>query len=136
MKSVAIVLLTHKMTATFDSSEDVERVDPETICQSVISIGFGCSLLRISESERSPSTISSINTLNDSPNNSPLTLLDNEQQWKSFFTDLNTSNTSESESDCANLRRVTNFYDDNDFYNHQHRNYLNTVEMTKISPTK
>ena len=51
---MAIVLLTHKMTATFDSSEDVERVDPEKICQSVLSIGFGCSLLRISESEKSP----------------------------------------------------------------------------------
>ena len=70
---MAIVLLTHKMTATFDSSDDVERVDPEKICQAVLSIGFGCSLLRISESERSPS---SQITYNNSSNDSP-TLLDN-----------------------------------------------------------
>ena len=73
MKSVAIVLLTHKMTATFDSNEDVERVNPEKICQSVLSIGFGCSLLRISESERSPS--SSNNTHDDSNNSNSNSLL-------------------------------------------------------------
>ena len=53
---MAIVLLTHKMTATFESGENVERIDPEKICQAVLSIGFECSLLRISESERSPSS--------------------------------------------------------------------------------
>ena len=64
MKSVAIVLLTHKMTATFDSSEDVERVTPENICQAVLCIGFGCSLLRISESESTPSSANTADSNN------------------------------------------------------------------------
>lgn len=54
MDSVSIVLLTHKMTATFNSSfgnSKESSVTPEEICGAVLCIGFGCRLLRMSESE-------------------------------------------------------------------------------------
>ena len=54
MDSISIVLLTHKMSATFNSSfgnGKESSVTPEEICEAVLCIGFGCRLIRMSESE-------------------------------------------------------------------------------------
>ena len=45
MKSVAIVLLTHKMTTVFDASSfTTKKVTPEMICDEIDMIGFGAEL--------------------------------------------------------------------------------------------
>ena len=50
MVSVSIVLLTHKMIATFPQRVFTEKtVTPESICSAVFMIGFGCSLLGMTE---------------------------------------------------------------------------------------
>ena len=50
MKSVAIVLLTHKMTATFEAkSFNTKQVTPEMICDEVEMIGFDAELAGITE---------------------------------------------------------------------------------------
>ena len=50
LQSVAIVLLTHKMVATFPKHMFTERiVTPQLICDKVLMIGFGCELLSMTE---------------------------------------------------------------------------------------
>lgn len=50
MSNVSIVLLTHKMVATFPQSVfDSKTVTPKLICDTVLMIGFGCELLGMSE---------------------------------------------------------------------------------------
>ena len=50
MKSVAIVLLTHKMTATFESrSFTTKLVTPQIVCDEVEMIGFEAELAGITE---------------------------------------------------------------------------------------
>ena len=45
MKSVAIVLLTHKMTVVFDADSFLtKKVTPEMICDEIDMIGFGAEL--------------------------------------------------------------------------------------------
>ena len=45
MRSVAIVLLTHKMTTVFDASSfTTKKVTPEMICDEIDMIGFGAEL--------------------------------------------------------------------------------------------
>ena len=50
MEKVSIVLLTHKMHATFPQSVfDGKVVTPKLICDTVLMIGFGCELLGMTE---------------------------------------------------------------------------------------
>ena len=50
MTKVSIVLLTHKMVATFPQAIfDAKTVTPTTICDAVEMIGFGCELLGMTE---------------------------------------------------------------------------------------
>ena len=58
MKSVAIVLLTHKMTAVFDANSfQTKKVTPEMICDEIDMIGFGAELngmVEISAEDNAP----------------------------------------------------------------------------------
>ena len=50
MASVSIILLTHKMQATFPQRVfDEKIVTPQIICDKVLMIGFGCELLGMAE---------------------------------------------------------------------------------------
>ena len=50
MTSVSIVLLTHKMTATFEAIRfTTKQVTPELVCDEVEQIGFDCELAGITE---------------------------------------------------------------------------------------
>ena len=50
MQEVSIVLLTHKLYATFPQRVFNEKiVTPEIICNTVLMIGFGCELLSMTE---------------------------------------------------------------------------------------
>jgi hypothetical protein len=48
--SVTIILLTHKMVATFEASVFHDKqVTPEMVCEVIESIGFNCTLVSITE---------------------------------------------------------------------------------------
>ena len=50
MKSVAIILLTHKMTAVFEADKfSKKEITPDMICDEIDMIGFGAALSGMSE---------------------------------------------------------------------------------------